>query len=82
MILHLVLTFPGDPKDRNNYIEKFNRKEFDDVFVEFENLAVKLVKNRHADFSFINFKHMMTLAKKLLSNKISNLQQLKNELND
>jgi hypothetical protein len=74
MILHLVLTIPGDPKDRNNYVKKFLDNEFDDVFVDFENMAIKLVRNRHPDFSFIHFKHIMLLAKKLTSFKIANFQ--------
>ncbi len=74
MILHLVLTIPGDPKDRNNYVKKILESDFDDAFVDLENMGAKLVKNRHPDFSFIHFKQLMILGKKLFSFKIDTFQ--------
>ncbi len=57
--MHLVITFPGDPNTRNYYIKEFVTKDTDDLFGQFDLWASKLVKNKHSDFSFVNYKQII-----------------------
>lgn len=65
--MHLVLTFPGDPKLRNNYVYKFQHEEdLEDALHLFDGWAQKHVRNRHREFSFFLYKPLMAIALKLL----------------
>jgi hypothetical protein len=50
LLLHLILTFPGEPKNRNHYVKTFSVSDPDDVYPLFDSWATKLVRNRHPDF--------------------------------
>lgn len=69
-LLHLILAFPGDPKNRNLYTATFAMSEIDFVTHLFDNWAVKLALNRHKEFTFSAFFNQMELAKKLLEKKV------------
>ncbi|CAD8063782.1 unnamed protein product [Paramecium sonneborni] len=66
LLMHLILTFPGEPTLRNNYVIKFSNYDIDDSLCEFDKWAQKSVKNRHKEFSFFLYKNFMVLAKSLL----------------
>ncbi|CAK65909.1 unnamed protein product (macronuclear) [Paramecium tetraurelia] len=66
LLMHLILTFPGEPTLRNNFVTKFSNFDFDDSLSEFDKWAQKSVKNRHKEFSFFLYKNFMLLAKSLL----------------
>ncbi|CAD8203742.1 unnamed protein product [Paramecium octaurelia] len=70
ILLHLVIAFPGEPKNRNHYAKTFvmaNRAE--DVLSLFDTWANKFVKNKSIDFSFTHYKNVMDLAKLLTSSR-------------
>lgn len=54
-LLHLVLAFPGEPKNRNLYANTFAMSDIEDVLMLFDNWANKLVKNKNKDFVFQNY---------------------------
>ncbi|CAK75898.1 unnamed protein product (macronuclear) [Paramecium tetraurelia] len=66
LLMHLILTFPGEPTLRNNYVTKFQNYDIDDSLSEFDKWAQKSVKNKHKEFSFFLYKNQMELAKSLL----------------
>ncbi|CAD8067709.1 unnamed protein product [Paramecium sonneborni] len=66
VLMHLILTFPGEPTLRNNYVTKFSNYDIEDSLCEFDKWAQKSVKNRHKEFSFFLYKNFMDLAKSLL----------------
>ncbi|CAD8063096.1 unnamed protein product [Paramecium sonneborni] len=66
LLMHLILTFPGEPTLRNNYVIKFQNYDIDDSLYEFDKWAQKSVKNKHKEFSFFLYKNYMELAKSLL----------------
>ncbi|CAK73403.1 unnamed protein product (macronuclear) [Paramecium tetraurelia] len=66
LLMHLILTFPGEPTLRNNYVSKLSNYDIDDSLSEFDKWAQKSVKNRHKEFSFFLYKNLMSLAKSLL----------------
>ncbi|CAD8055335.1 unnamed protein product [Paramecium sonneborni] len=68
LIMHLILTFPGDGTLRNNYINKFQNMSLQDSISLFDSWAQK-VKNRNRDFSFYLFKNLMQSALSLLINQ-------------
>lgn len=47
VILHLIIAFPGEPKNRNHYAKTFAISDSKDVVSLFDNWANKFVKNRH-----------------------------------
>ncbi len=51
-LLHLILTFGGEPKNRNNYAATFTMSDASDVLLLFDNWANKFVLNKHKDFNF------------------------------
>lgn len=51
-LLHLVLTFPGEPKIRNHYATTFGMSDIKDVLSLFDNWATKYVRNRNQEFNF------------------------------
>jgi len=53
--LHLILTFGGEPKNRNHYTTTFTMSDVSDVLQLFDNWANKFVKNKHKDFNFSAF---------------------------
>lgn len=71
-LLHLILTFPGEPKNRNHYTKTFILSDTEDVIPLIDNWAAKYVKNRHKGFSFNAYKPVLVLAKKLLTKCIMN----------
>lgn len=80
-LLHLVLTFPGEPKNRNHYAKTFTISDPNDVAPLFDNWANKFVKNRHPGFTFAAYKDVMLLAKKLLSKKIIDHSEVREMIN-
>jgi hypothetical protein len=70
ILLHLILTFPGEPKTRNSYAATFGMSEVREVLQLFDNWANKYVKNKHKEFVFADFGSQLELAKKLLEKKI------------
>lgn len=67
-ILHLILTFPGEPKNRNHYTKTFAMStDYEEILSLLDSWSVKYVKNRNKDFTFNAFKPILSLAKKLLS---------------
>ena len=79
-LLHLVLTFPGEPKNRNHYAKTFAMHEYKDVLPLIESWAVKYVKNRHKEFRFSNYDKVLQLAYLLLNKKIGDHQGIRNHL--
>ena len=77
LLLHLILTFPGEPKNRNHYVKTFSMSDTNDVYPLFDSWATKLVRNRNPEFRFFNFKSGLELAKKLMDRRISDHQELK-----
>jgi hypothetical protein len=77
LLLHLVLTFPGEPKNRNHYVKTFSASDPEDVYPLFDSWASKLVRNRHPEFRFVNFKSGLDLSKKLMTCKIKDHHELK-----
>ncbi|CAD8124390.1 unnamed protein product [Paramecium sonneborni] len=69
-LLHLILAFPGEPKNRNLYTNTFAISDISDVLLLFDSWAVKLVKNKHPEFNFQQYFHLMELAKALLEKKV------------
>ena len=51
-LLHLILAFPGEPKNRNLYTNTFAISDISDVLLLFDSWAVKLVKNNDPEFNF------------------------------
>jgi tRNA A37 threonylcarbamoyltransferase TsaD len=76
-MLHLVLTFPGEPKNRNHYSKTVMLSEVSDVIMMLDSWSLKYVKNRNKDFSFSGFKQVLTLAKKLMSKQISDIEDIR-----
>lgn len=69
-LLHLILAFPGEPKNRNLYASTFGMSDVSHVLALFDDWANKLVRNKHKDFVFSNFLPQLDLAKKLLDKKL------------
>ncbi|CAD8140802.1 unnamed protein product [Paramecium pentaurelia] len=76
LIMHLILTFPGDSTLRNNYIAKFQEMNLEDSISFFDTWAQK-VKNRNREFSFNLFKNLMQQAKSLLIKQYHDFHELK-----
>lgn len=51
-LLHLILTFPGEPKNRNHYAKTFIMSKTEEIITLLDSWAVKFVKNRGQDFTF------------------------------
>lgn len=81
-LLHLVLTFPGEPKNRNHYAKTFTMSDTNDVAPLFDNWANKFVKNKHPEFTFAAFKSILELAMRLLSKKIISHAEVKEIVNN
>ncbi|CAD8058637.1 unnamed protein product [Paramecium sonneborni] len=71
LILHLILTFPGDANLRNSYIEHFKNCKLEESFALFDSQAQK-VKNRNREFSFQHYKNLLQLAKSIFTKQIFN----------
>ncbi|CAD8201882.1 unnamed protein product [Paramecium octaurelia] len=70
ILLHLVIAFPGEPKNRNHYAKTFvMANQAEDVLSLFDTWANKFVKNKSIDFSFAHYKNVMDLAKLLTSSR-------------
>ena len=65
-LLHLVLTFPGEPKNRNHYAKTIVISPYEEVLLIIESWAIKFVKNRHKEFRFANYENLLKLSQKLL----------------
>ncbi|CAD8060504.1 unnamed protein product [Paramecium sonneborni] len=66
LIMHLILTFPGDATLRDNYINQFKNLKFEESFNLLDSLAQK-VKNRNREFSFQNYKNLLQIAKSIFT---------------
>ena len=70
ILLHLVIAFPGEPKNRNLYAKTFVMADsIKDVLSLFDSWANRFVKNKSPDFSFTHFQSVMDLAKLLISSR-------------
>ena len=69
-LLHLILTFPGEPKNRNHYATTFGMSDIEDVLMLFNTWANKYVKNKHKEFNFEFYVPQLELAKKLLDKRV------------
>lgn len=69
-LLHLILTFPGEPKNRNQYTATFGMSDIEDIMFLFDNWSNKFVKNKNKEFTFNAFIGQLELAKKLLEKKV------------
>ncbi|CAD8097380.1 unnamed protein product [Paramecium primaurelia] len=70
ILLHLVIAFPGEPKNRNHYAKTFvMANNAQDVLTLFDTWANRFVKNKSTDFSFTHYENVMVLAKLLTSSK-------------
>lgn len=68
ILLHLVIAFPGEPKNRNHYARTFVMADsIKDVLQLFDTWANKFVKNKNSEFSFLHYSNVMQLAKLLIS---------------
>ncbi|CAD8095501.1 unnamed protein product [Paramecium sonneborni] len=70
ILLHLVIAFPGEPKNRNLYAKTFVMADsIKDILSLFDSWANKFVKNKSPDFSFTHYQNVMDLAKLLISSR-------------
>ncbi|CAD8097525.1 unnamed protein product [Paramecium sonneborni] len=70
ILLHLVIAFPGEPKNRNLYTKTFVMADsIKDILSLFDSWANKFVKNKSHDFSFTHYQNVMDLAKLLISSR-------------
>lgn len=70
-LLHLIITFPGDPSNRNHYSTTFTMSDVDDVIFLFDSWTGKYVKNKPKEFNFNFFKNQLTLAKAMMEKKVN-----------
>ncbi len=50
-----MLTFPGEPRNRNHYATTFSMSDIDDILQLINTWANKYVKNKPKDFNFSHF---------------------------
>ena len=70
-LLHIIITFAGDPKNRNHYATTFIMTDIEDVIMLLDVWSNKYVKNKNQEFSFSCFVPQLELAKSLIDKKLN-----------
>lgn len=73
----MILTFSGEPKNRNHYATTFGMSDIEDVLSLFDIWSNKFVKNKNKEFTFASFTAQLILAKNLIDNRVKTHEEIR-----